>query len=65
MNAAWRLLRDTASDWYVDRAQRLGAALAFYTLFALAPGVVILIPLTGVVVGSRVPRGTFSSRLSP
>jgi membrane protein len=57
MGGAWRLLRDTASDWYEDRAQRLGAALAFYTLFALAPGVVILIPLTGVVVGSQSAQG--------
>jgi hypothetical protein len=47
MTEAWRLLRDTVGEWYEDRAQRLGAALAFYTLFALAPGLVILIPLTG------------------
>jgi membrane protein len=56
MRKAWRLLRDTAGDWYADRAQRLGAALAFYTVFALAPGLVILIPLTGVFLGSRVAQ---------
>jgi hypothetical protein len=32
------------------------AALAFYTVFALAPGLVILIPLTGVFLGSRAAR---------
>ena len=52
MTSAWRLLRDTLTSWYVDRAQRLGAALAFYTLFALAPALVVLIPLTGLVVGA-------------
>jgi membrane protein len=57
MGEAWRLLRDTAGDWYQDRAQRLGAALAFYTLFALAPGFVILVPLTGLVLGAQAAQG--------
>ena len=56
MSATWRLLRDTVGDWYDDRAQRLGAALAFYTLFALAPGFVVLIPLTGVFLGAHEER---------
>ena len=63
MSGAWRLVRQTASDWYDDRAQRLGAALAFYTLFALAPGIVILIPLTGVVVGPRSAQGYLLQQL--
>ena len=53
MRLLWRLLRRTASDWYDDRAQRLGAALAFYTVFALAPGLVVLIALTGLVLDPR------------
>ena len=57
MREAWRLLRATGSDWYDDRAQRLGAALAFYTLFALEPGFVILIPLTGVFLGPEAAQG--------
>ena len=57
MANAWHLVRDTVSDWYDDRAQRLGAALAFYTLFALAPGLVVLIPLTGIFLGSRAAQG--------
>jgi membrane protein len=48
---------DAVREWYQDRAQRLGAALAFYTLFALAPGRVILIPLTGVFLGSQAAQG--------
>ena len=54
MREAWRLLRDTVGNWYEDRAQRLGAALAFYTVFALAPGVVILIPLTAIFLDPQV-----------
>ena len=57
MRDAWQLLRDAAGAWYEDRAQRLGAALAFYTLFALAPGLVILIPLTGLFLGPQEAQG--------
>ena len=45
------LLKNTASDWYEDRAQRIGAALAYYTIFALTPGIVILMALAGVLLG--------------
>jgi membrane protein len=53
----WALLRDTASEWYRDGAQRLGAALAFYTIFALAPGLVILIAVGGLVLGQEAAQG--------
>jgi len=52
-----RLLRDTARAWYEDRAQRLGAALAFYTIFALAPGLVILIAVSGLVLDPKTAQG--------
>lgn len=57
MGTAWGLLRDTVSDWYANGAQRFGAALAFYTLFALAPGLVILLALTGVFLGAQAAQG--------
>lgn len=47
----WSLLVVTFSDWYADRAQRLGAALAYYTIFALAPGLVIVMALAGLLLG--------------
>ncbi|PYM71738.1 MAG: ribonuclease BN [Candidatus Rokuibacteriota bacterium] len=47
----WPLLRATMSDWYEDRAQRIGAALAYYTIFALAPGLVIVMALAGLMLG--------------
>jgi membrane protein len=49
----WPLLRATMSDWYEDRAQRIGAALAYYTIFALAPGLVIVMALAGLMLGPR------------
>src|SRR5713101_8696599 len=47
----WSLLTATFNDWYEDRAQRMGAALAYYTIFALTPGLVILMALAGVLLG--------------
>ena len=62
LGEASQVFCDTASEWYQDRAQRLGAALAFYTLFALAPGFVMLIPLTGVFLGAQA-RGSIVEQL--
>src|SRR5438445_13618889 len=47
----WSLLTATFNDWYEDRAQRMGAALAYYTIFALTPGLVILMALAGLLLG--------------
>src|SRR6266568_3821638 len=47
----WSLLTATFNDWYEDRAQRIGAALAYYTIFALTPGLVIVMALAGLLLG--------------
>jgi membrane protein len=51
MYGLWSLLSTTFGDWYADRAQRMGAALAYYTIFALTPGLVILMALAGFLLG--------------
>ena len=33
----WRLIREAAAGWWWDRAMSLGAAIAFFTVFSLAP----------------------------
>ena len=45
------LLKETAFEWHADRAPRLGAALAFYTLFSLAPLLVVIIAITALAFG--------------
>ena len=39
----WRLLRDTFNNWLEDRALRMGAALAYYSVFSMAPLLLIAI----------------------
>jgi membrane protein len=45
------LLKETAFEWHADRAPRLGAALAFYTLFSLAPLLVVIIAIAALGFG--------------
>lgn len=43
------LLKKTATQWVSDKAPRLGAALAYYTIFSIAPLVIISITITGLL----------------
>ena len=52
----WPLLKQTLADWWEDRAPRLGAALAFYTVLSLAPLLVIVTPMLGAVIGDERAR---------
>lgn len=45
--AIWSLLKETFTQWNEDKAPRLGAALAYYTIFSLAPLLVIAIAVAG------------------
>lgn len=47
----WRLFKQASVEWHRDKAQRLSAALAFYTVFSLAPILVILVLAAGFLVG--------------
>jgi membrane protein len=47
----WILTRDTLSSWSEDRASTLGAALAFYTIFSLAPILIIIVAVVGFFLG--------------
>ena len=39
------LLKKTFSDWGEDKAPRLGAALSYYTVFSIAPLIVLAISI--------------------
>ena len=41
------LLRQTFSEWLEDKAPQLGAALAYYTVFSLAPLILVLLAIVG------------------
>ena len=43
------LLKQTFQEWLGDKAPQLGAALAYYTVFSLAPLILILLAIVGVI----------------
>jgi membrane protein len=45
----FKLLKLTAKEWVEDKAPRLGAALAYYTVFSIAPLIIIAITIAGLV----------------
>lgn len=51
------LLKETFSEWSKDKASRLAAALAYYTVFSLAPLLIIVIAIAGAVFGEEAARG--------
>ncbi|CAA9233728.1 MAG: Inner membrane protein YihY, formerly thought to be RNase BN [uncultured Chloroflexia bacterium] len=53
MKGIFDLVKKVFSDWSEDRAPRLGAALAYYAVFSLAPLLVLLIGIAGLVFGQE------------
>ena len=53
----WEFLKETFNEWSKDRAPRMGAALAYYTTFSLAPVLVIAIGVAGIFFGQRLAEG--------
>lgn len=56
---AFSLLKQTAIEWLDDKAPQLGAALAYYTVFSLAPLVLVLLAIVGVLYRDD-PAGAWS-----
>jgi membrane protein len=43
------LLKQTFSKWLEDKAPQLGAALAYYTVFSLAPLILVVLAIVGLI----------------
>ena len=52
-----RVFRRAVAGWWSDDVPRMGASLAYYTLFALAPILVVAIAIGGLVFGAEAVRG--------
>ena len=59
----WPLLKDSVKAWVDDYAPSMGAALAYYTVFSLAPLLLIVIAVAGVVFGHDAVRGEIVHQL--
>jgi membrane protein len=62
--AAWLLIKESVMEWSNDRASRKGAALAFYTVFSLAPILIVAIAIAGFFFGKDAARGEIFAQMS-
>jgi membrane protein len=62
--APWALIKCAVSHWAADQAATIGAALAFYCAFSIAPLLVILLATAGWIVGAEAAYGHLSSQLT-
>jgi membrane protein len=61
--ARWALLKDTAVSWSNHKDARLGAALAYYSIFSIGPLILIAIAIAGAVFGADAVRGNVAAQL--
>src|SRR5204863_5184918 len=58
------VLKDTAASWSADYCPGMGAALSYYTLFSIAPLLLIVIAVAGLVFGADAARGEIFGQLA-
>jgi membrane protein len=63
MRDALDLLKQAVSNWLDDQAPTLGAAIAYYTVFSLAPLFIIAVSIAGLVFGWEAARGQIFEQL--
>jgi len=63
LKSAYVLLKKACWAWVEDDAPSMGAALSFYTVFSLAPVLIVAISAAGLAFGQKAAAGEFSRQL--
>ena len=63
LNTTWALIKATVNGYVDDNALSRGAAIAYYTVFSLAPMLVIIVAIAGTVFGEQAAQGALSYQL--
>src|ERR1041384_6544314 len=61
---AWSMTKQTFGEWSDDKGGRLGAALSYYTVFSLAPLLLLVISIAGLAFGRAAAEGRIFGELS-
>jgi membrane protein len=59
----WSLFAHSASQWSAHKDARLGAALAYYSIFSLGPLIVVAVAIAGMIFGQDAVRGEVAGGL--
>jgi membrane protein len=52
----WKFIYKVFDEWIDDKAPKLGASLSFYTMFSIAPLLIIIISIAGLLFGAEAAR---------
>ncbi|WP_349292108.1 YhjD/YihY/BrkB family envelope integrity protein [Noviherbaspirillum sp. L7-7A] len=63
LTRSWHLIKAAVSSWVDDFAPSMGAALSYYTVFSLAPMLLIVIGVAGLIFGAEAARGEIVTQL--
>jgi membrane protein len=63
LSDTWRLLKVAFEGWWNDRAMSLGASIAFFTVFSLAPMLLAAIAVAGLAFGREAAQGAIVAEL--
>jgi len=64
LKTAWSMTRQTFTEWSNDKGGRLGAALSYYTVFSLAPLLLLVISIAGLAFGREAAEGRMFGTLA-
>jgi membrane protein len=60
---AWTIIENAGTWWLEAKAPRLGAALAFYAVISLAPLLVLVLGVAGLILGPEAARGELAGQI--
>src|SRR4030095_1960389 len=64
ISATWRTIKDVVLSFIEDEALTRGAAIAFYTATSIAPILLIVIAIAGLVFGQEAAQNAITSQFS-
>src|SRR4051812_5859886 len=59
-----QMVKQSFSEWTEDKCPRLGAALSYYTIFSLAPLLLIVISVAGLFFGRQAAEGAIYQQIA-
>ncbi len=63
LGTVWALVKETVSEWMADAASTRAASLAYYTVFSIAPTLIIATSLAGFLFGQQAARGEIHEQI--
>lgn len=63
LGSTWTIVKETVGAYFEDNALSRGAAIAYYTIFSIAPVLIICIAIAGLVFGEQAAQGAMVGQL--